>query len=155
MAGEEEGKVLESGLQKAFNLEKIPDGFASYTKILRAVPDHILHDGEEIAVGALKVTAVHSPGHTPGSYSFFTDTRGGRQLFCGDQVFYHGFISLLAPPFSAYGQYLQGLKKLSALNADGLFPGHLLWTLRNGHRHIEEAVWNMESGQRPELKPFS
>lgn len=155
MTGKEEAEVLEYGLQRVLGLEEIPPGFEDYMKMPRIAADYIVKDGEEIQVGGLKVKALHSPGHTAGSYSFLLDTPDGRQLFCGDQVFYHGFISLLAPPFSAYGQYVYGLRKISTWKIDGLFPGHLLWTRKGGQKHIDKALWNMESGQRPELKPFS
>ncbi len=155
MAGKEEAAVLEHGLQNVLGLEKVPPGFESYMEMPRIAVDHILRDEEEIQIGKLKVKALYSPGHTAGSYSFLLDVPEGKQLFCGDQVFYHGFISLLAPPFSAYERYLYGLRKLSDRNISGLFPGHLLWTLRDGQKHIDKALWNMESGQRPELKPFS
>ena len=34
-------------------------------------PTHLLEDGEVIRLGNTEITAVHSPGHTPGTYSFF------------------------------------------------------------------------------------
>jgi glyoxylase-like metal-dependent hydrolase (beta-lactamase superfamily II) len=40
-------------------------------------------DGEEIAVGSLRVRAIHTPGHTPGSTCFLV----GKHLFSGDTLF--------------------------------------------------------------------
>ncbi len=45
--------------------------------------DRPLADGDEIAVGGLKIRALHTPGHTPGSTCFLA----GRFLISGDTLF--------------------------------------------------------------------
>ena len=45
--------------------------------------DRPLADGDEIAVGGLRVRAIHTPGHTPGSTCFLV----GRFLISGDTLF--------------------------------------------------------------------
>jgi glyoxylase-like metal-dependent hydrolase (beta-lactamase superfamily II) len=45
--------------------------------------DATIADGEDIAVGALRVRAIHTPGHTPGSLCFLV----GRHLLSGDTLF--------------------------------------------------------------------
>src|SRR5437667_8931976 len=45
--------------------------------------DRPLSDGEEIAVGAGAIRALHTPGHTPGSTCYLA----GRILFSGDVLF--------------------------------------------------------------------
>src|SRR3990172_8020149 len=45
--------------------------------------DHPLADGEEIQLGALSVSVIHAPGHTPGSTCFLA----GRFLLSGDVLF--------------------------------------------------------------------
>ncbi|HNS05834.1 MAG TPA: MBL fold metallo-hydrolase [Candidatus Saccharicenans sp.] len=49
-------------------------------------PDHLLADGEKIAVGESFLQVIHSPGHSPGSVCFYTD----RLLFAGDTLFSGG-----------------------------------------------------------------
>ncbi len=49
--------------------------------------DEPLADNEEIAVGALRMTAVHTPGHTPGSTCFVLSADEGDLLFSGDTLF--------------------------------------------------------------------
>jgi hydroxyacylglutathione hydrolase len=50
-----------------------------------------LKDGESFTVGHLEVTAIHTPGHTPGCYSFsVVDALTGKQpamVFTGDTLF--------------------------------------------------------------------
>jgi len=45
--------------------------------------DGAIADGEEIAVGSLRVRAIHTPGHTAGSTCFLI----GRHLLSGDALF--------------------------------------------------------------------
>ena len=46
-------------------------------------------DGQSWKAGRLKITAIHSPGHTPGSMSYLLDDPGGRPwvIFTGDALF--------------------------------------------------------------------
>jgi glyoxylase-like metal-dependent hydrolase (beta-lactamase superfamily II) len=48
-------------------------------------PDRLLVDGDSIQVGGEALRVVHTPGHTPGSVSFFGDGIffSGDTLFCG------------------------------------------------------------------------
>lgn len=36
--------------------------------------------------------------------------------------------------------YREQLKKLSGLKVDGLFPGHMLFTVNGGQEHIDVAI---------------
>jgi glyoxylase-like metal-dependent hydrolase (beta-lactamase superfamily II) len=47
--------------------------------------DELLHDEDVIEVGRLRLHAVHTPGHTPGSICFVVD--GSPLLFSGDTLF--------------------------------------------------------------------
>lgn len=56
--------------------------------------DHLLHDGECLSIGALRVQAMHTPGHTPAcmSYVVHNTARPGEQadelaVFVGDTLF--------------------------------------------------------------------
>ena len=53
--------------------------------------DGDLRDGERIAIGATALTALHTPGHTPGSTCFALDLGdAGRMLLTGDTLFAGG-----------------------------------------------------------------
>jgi hydroxyacylglutathione hydrolase len=56
---------------------------ASDTSNLTPPPEILLNDGDVIRVGELKLTVLHTPGHTPGSLCF----RIGRYLISGDTIF--------------------------------------------------------------------
>ncbi len=50
--------------------------------------DGDIADDDEYAAGAIKLRAIHTPGHTPGSTSFALDLGGGATtLFTGDTLF--------------------------------------------------------------------
>ena len=50
-------------------------------------PDRELDDGDVVEAGALRLTVVHTPGHTPGSICLYSDTDSGPHLFSGDTLF--------------------------------------------------------------------
>lgn len=56
---------------------------ASEIKIPEERIDGRLDDGAEVAVGAVRITVIHTPGHTPGSISL----RVGRAVITGDTLF--------------------------------------------------------------------
>jgi hydroxyacylglutathione hydrolase len=48
-------------------------------------PDFWLHGGEDIEIAGMKLHALHTPGHTPGSVSLYA--QGANLLFSGDTLF--------------------------------------------------------------------
>ena len=49
--------------------------------------DQLVRDGSEFSVGALKLTAIHTPGHTPGSTSYIVEQDGQKLMLSGDTLF--------------------------------------------------------------------
>lgn len=45
------------------------------------VPDRLLHDGDIITLGGIKITFLHHPGHTKGSCSFLLDVKDGNKTY--------------------------------------------------------------------------
>lgn len=73
----------------------------------------------DILLGNRRITAIHTPGHSPGSMVFFTESDGKKVLF-GQDV--HG---PLAPDLKSNRKaYKASLEKLMSLNADILCEGH-------------------------------
>jgi glyoxylase-like metal-dependent hydrolase (beta-lactamase superfamily II) len=52
--------------------------------------DGDLTDGDELSAGPLRLRAIHTPGHTPGSTSFAFEGGNGTTLFTGDTLFRGG-----------------------------------------------------------------
>lgn len=77
--------------------------------------------GDEIAIGGIKVTLVHTPGHTPGSQCFLAESA----LVSGDTLFIGGCGRVDLPgsnPEQMYHSLTQVLSKLPEETV--LFPGH-------------------------------
>ena len=76
--------------------------------------------GDAVEVGPLRITAMHTPGHTPGSTCWHT----GDALFAGDTV----FVNACGRCDLAGGdpeQMFQSLKRVSELPGEvALYPGH-------------------------------
>jgi len=78
-------------------------------------------DGETLELGALRLTFLHTPGHTPGSQCFLI----GNRLVAGDTPLVQG-CGRVAPPGGDPAQMYHRLpQKLAKLPADTvLYPGH-------------------------------
>jgi glyoxylase-like metal-dependent hydrolase (beta-lactamase superfamily II) len=53
-------------------------------------PDVLLEPGEELAVGPMRFTAIHLPGHTAGGGALYGLVDGRHTLLCGDALFAGG-----------------------------------------------------------------
>jgi metallo-beta-lactamase class B len=75
---------------------------------------------EKLRFGDLEVTAVHIPGHTPGSMALYVDLASGERVLFGQDI--HGPYN---PAWGADpGQARASLEKLVSLKADILCEGH-------------------------------
>jgi glyoxylase-like metal-dependent hydrolase (beta-lactamase superfamily II) len=78
--------------------------------------------GDTVAVGAVEIELIHTPGHTPGSQCFLVDDR----LVAGDTLFLEGCGRTDLPggdPVALYESLSQRLAKVP--DHAVLFPGHL------------------------------
>ncbi len=85
-------------------------------------PDALLADGDEVEVAGVKLKVLHTPGHTPGSLSFYTEG----MLFSGDTLF-RGSIGRTDLPGGDYGREMSSIvDRLLALPDDTIvLPGHM------------------------------
>jgi glyoxylase-like metal-dependent hydrolase (beta-lactamase superfamily II) len=84
--------------------------------------DLVLHaSGDVVEVGDVKITLVHTPGHTPGSQCFHVDGR----LVSGDTLFLDGCGRTDLPGGDPEALY-ESLQRLAAVPDDTvLYPGHM------------------------------
>jgi glyoxylase-like metal-dependent hydrolase (beta-lactamase superfamily II) len=80
-----------------------------------------VHDsGDVVRVGAVEITLLHTPGHTPGSQCFLVDGR----LVAGDTLFLDG-CGRTDLPGSNPAQMAESLRRLAEVPGETiLFPGH-------------------------------
>jgi glyoxylase-like metal-dependent hydrolase (beta-lactamase superfamily II) len=80
-----------------------------------------LRDGQIVRVGAVALTAVHTPGHTSDHLVFFEP--GSGSLFSGDAVIGRG-TSFIDPPDGDLVRYLRSLQRMQELAPRTIYPGH-------------------------------
>jgi glyoxylase-like metal-dependent hydrolase (beta-lactamase superfamily II) len=88
-------------------------------------PDFSPADGDFVEVEGVKLRVIHTPGHTPGSLSYFTDGL----LFSGDTLF-AGSIGRTDLPGGDYDQEMASIiDRLLVLPDDTIvLPGHMMET---------------------------
>ncbi|MBF0476941.1 MAG: MBL fold metallo-hydrolase [Deltaproteobacteria bacterium] len=84
-------------------------------------PDRTIADGDTICFGRINLQVIHTPGHSPGGVSLFTD----QMVFVGDTLF-AGSIGRTDFPGGDYETLISGVRtKLFSLGDEvKVFPGH-------------------------------
>jgi glyoxylase-like metal-dependent hydrolase (beta-lactamase superfamily II) len=81
---------------------------------------HPLVDGERIEAGDGSVTVLHTPGHAPDHCCFVSSG----DIYCGDLLRVGGTVIIPASRGGDLAEYLQSLRRVRALHARRLCPGH-------------------------------
>ena len=88
----------------------------------------IFTDDDRLTFGKLEMTAIHTPGHTPGASCFTLDWKNNRMLISEDIVLHFGRHAWMGADYCNWDQYLASLWKLyehpEAKNCEMLLPGH-------------------------------
>jgi len=139
---EQEADFLEHGGEKEFALD-IAKATGLYSKDYRlpnCKVDKRLKNGDTVKVGNTEIKAINVPGHSKGSLCYFVNLPEGNALFSGDTVFADGLIEVLNCDSSELSDYRKYISRLSNIETDMLFPGHSLFVLSEGQKHINKAV---------------
>jgi glyoxylase-like metal-dependent hydrolase (beta-lactamase superfamily II) len=85
-------------------------------------PDQFVEDGDVVEVAGLQLKAITTPGHTPGSVSYYTEG----MLFSGDTLF-RGSIGRTDMPGGSFDQEMESIcDRLLILPEDTVvLPGHM------------------------------
>jgi hydroxyacylglutathione hydrolase len=110
---------------------------------------HELREGDRLAVGAVELSVVETPGHADGHLSFLAELAGGRALFGGDLLFAGGLVSLANRPDCRIPEYAASVAKLADAQVDLFLPGHHGISLRDGQRHVDAAHRVFSAGLVP------
>ena len=103
-----------------------------------------LSEGQVVRVGDLEVQTIETPGHSRGHTSYRLKDNGREVLFCGDLVFFGGRILLQNTWDCDLQAHLASLVKLRDAGIDVLLPGHRTFSFKNGQRHIDAALKNVD-----------
>ena len=100
--------------------EKIVESFLGIKIKPIPAPDKFIKEGEEIRFGKESLKVLETPGHTPGSVSFY---RPGF-LFCGDLIFSKG-VGRTDFPYSSEEKLYPSIKRIFDLDPETIvYPGH-------------------------------
>ena len=106
-------------------------------------------DGDRLDLEGFSLRAIRVRGHSADSFAFFFEQGGRRCLIVGDIVSYGGVPGMINSPDSSLQSYREDMPKLRGLEVDVLLPGHGLFTLVGGQRHIDAAQQEMDKGFAP------
>ena len=123
-----------------------------YPADLQMAPCHVdmtYRDGERITVAGLTFEAIHVRGHSQDSFCLLTSVNGSRTCFSGDTIFYGGILGVINAEDSGMQGYSADLRKMQNADVEILLPGHGLFTLKNGQRHIDAGMEKLRSGFLP------
>ena len=100
---------------------EFPDGFKEDAyQLYQGIPSRILKDNDTIDLGNRWVTAIHTPGHSPGHLCFFEKISG--YLFSGDLI-YAGCLDAFYPTTDPK-KFKDSLHKVENLDIVRILPGH-------------------------------
>jgi hydroxyacylglutathione hydrolase len=130
------GDEVGNGLAWARSVGYYPEGF----NLEPARVDLELTDGLVVERGDLRLTAIATPGHCTGHFSFLVEGGGRGLLLSGDQVFCGGQIALQNLPDVSIAACSTSMSRLLELEFDSLLPGHGRFAVERGRTHLESSV---------------
>ncbi len=93
-----------------------PEGYALYS----GGTTDTLTDGQAIDLGGRVITALHTPGHSPGHLCYWEEERG--TLYSGD-LLYRGKLDMFYPTTDP-AAFLSSVRRVSTLPLRTIRPGH-------------------------------
>lgn len=89
-------------------------------RIFQGAPERVLRDGDRIDLGGRVLTAIHTPGHSPGHCCFYEVELG--DLFTGDLI-YRGCLDAFYPTTDPL-EFARSVRKVRGLRVRRVLPGH-------------------------------
>ncbi len=103
--------------------------------------DALVDDGDVLAVGDLKLTVWHTPGHTDSQLSF----RLGNLLLSGDNIYRDGCVGAIdAHHGSDIPAFIKSLKRIRASDVQWLLPSHGP-IFRKDDAQLDKTIARLES----------
>ena len=136
-----------------------------------------LADGAAVDIAGIRLSAVHTPGHSPDHLSFWHEPT--RTVFSGDLVNAQTSVAIIHSRGGDLGQYLASLERVLALGPARLLPGHgpaieqparvlrmtiehrrtrdrqVARAVRAGHETVHAITESIYHGLSPELMPLA
>ncbi len=113
-------------------------------------PDVLLEDGDRISRGNTEVLCLHTPGHTPGTMSYFFPVSDGIHIYragmhggVGTNSMSKEFLDRYGLSYDCRKQFLDGLDRLKQEKVD-IFIGNHVWNndTRGKYERMREQSYN-------------
>lgn len=90
------------------------------------MPSSYIKDGDTITIGEISLNCIHTPGHSPGSITFYHETQKGQKVAIAGDVLFNGSIGRTDLPMGDYDTLINSIKeKLFPLGDDTIvYSGH-------------------------------
>ncbi len=99
----------------------LPEGFSiDDYRVFQGTPKRVLRDGDRIDLGGRVLTAIHTPGHSPGHCCFYEAERG--DLYAGDLI-YRGCLDAFYPTTEPV-EFARSVRRVRGLRVRRVLPGH-------------------------------
>lgn len=113
------------------------------------VPDVVFAPDQVLTIGAIRITAIPTPGHSLDHTSFLVEQPNGTALVTGDAMMHSGRIIYQNIHDFDVRQSAESIRRLATLEFDALLPGHGLFVRTGGHRHVGAAIMHMDQLKTP------
>lgn len=153
IASSPETEFIEHGSDTELGLDvcKKANWYPSEYRYKHCKIDTPVKNGDHLRLGKHRMTCVVFPGHSYGVLCLLFESGNRRLFFSSDSVFIGGTIGLGNWPGSDLQPYRENISRLQNLAVDELYPGHMLWTLEEGQKHIIKAIDNLSYGWVPPI----
>ncbi len=131
-----EAQLLHEAAERV-SAEDSPEERRLRREAAKVTADLTVGDGDALPAGSLTLRVVHTPGHSAGHICLFLEEE--RVLFSGDNVLGIGTTAIAPPPSGDMAQYLDSLRRMKALDAALICPGHGP-IVRQPNRKIQELI---------------
>ena len=138
----ESAKFVREGDEEAIGLKIAKaGGFYPADYVFQACPvDVALRDGQTVQVGGCAFQMIDTPGHCVGHACYAMRADGLTYLFTGDAIFFNGKIIIQNIPDCLVHEQGNSIIKMAKLGVDVFLPGHQMFSMRNGQRHLDMAA---------------
>ncbi len=138
----EAAAALENGDEEKISLLAAKQaGVYEESFYLRSCPvAKTLVGGEQWLVGDCCITALRTPGHSRDMMTYLIQSPEELLAFPGDTVFHGGKVLISDTWDCEPAAYATSLRTLSNYPVDGLYPGHAIWSVREGHKQIRQSL---------------
>ncbi len=120
------------------DLDMVEKGLLTWTEELGTdynehfSPDVLLDDGDHVTLGSTDILCLSTPGHTPGTISFFFDVTDGKETYragmhggVGVNTLNGKYLREKGLPFEAREQFLAGIERLKKERVELFLGNHV------------------------------